>query len=145
MKACFPVAQDRGLESCVHSHFGSAPLFLIADTESRATHVVPNPERDHAHGRCSPLDVLAGEQIDLVVVSGIGAGALHRLRDAGIAVYHTSRETAGEAMGAIGRGALPAVLPEATCAGGAGSCGGGPQGHGHGAGQGGHRCGGGGA
>jgi len=111
MKACFPVAQDRGLESRVYPHLGSAPVLLIADTETRATRAIPNPECD-GHGRCHPLDVLAHEELDLFVVSGLGAGALHRLQARGIRVYHTPRATVGEALDAIARGALPPVLPE---------------------------------
>jgi predicted Fe-Mo cluster-binding NifX family protein len=112
MRACFPVAHDRGLESRVYPHFGSAPTFLLVDSEAKSIRAIANPECEHAHGRCHPLDVLAGEEIDLVVVSDIGAGALDRLRDARIAVYHTARGTLGEALEAIARGALPPVLPE---------------------------------
>jgi predicted Fe-Mo cluster-binding NifX family protein len=118
MKACFPVARDRGLESRVYPHFGSAPMFLVVDTETKATRAIANPECEHAHGRCHPLDVLADEAIDLVVVSGIGPGALDRLRAAGIRAYHTARGTAGEALEAIAGGALPPVLPEDSCASG---------------------------
>ena len=34
MKICFPVTADEGLESAVYSHFGSAPLFLLVDTDA---------------------------------------------------------------------------------------------------------------
>lgn len=131
MKACFPVAVDRGLESRVHPHFGSAPAFLVVDTETKATRAIANAFRGHGHGhgRCHPLDVLAGEGVDLVVVSGIGAGALDRLRAAGIAAYHTGRATVGEALDAIARRALPPVLPEPS---GAGLRGRGHHGHCHG-------------
>jgi predicted Fe-Mo cluster-binding NifX family protein len=111
MRACFPVAHDRGLESRVYPHFGSAPMFLIVDTETKAIRAVVNPECGPAHGRCHPMDVLAGEKIDLVVVSDIGPGALDRLRVAGIRTYRTARSTVGEALDAIARGALPPVLP----------------------------------
>jgi predicted Fe-Mo cluster-binding NifX family protein len=125
MRACFPVAHDRGLESRVYPHFGSAPMFLIVDIESKATRTVANPECEHAHGRCHPFDVLADEKIDAVVVSGIGPGALDRLREARIAVYHTSRGTVSEALDAIARGALPPVLAEDALVRGFG------RGHGH--------------
>jgi predicted Fe-Mo cluster-binding NifX family protein len=112
MKACFPIAHDRGLESRVYPHFGSAPMFLIVDAETKATHVVANPDREHEHGRCHPFDVLAGQKIDAVVVGGIGPGALERLREVRIAVYRTARATVGDALDAIARGALPPVLAE---------------------------------
>jgi predicted Fe-Mo cluster-binding NifX family protein len=110
MKACFPVAHDHGLESRVHPHLRSAPMFLVVDTETKATRAVVNPARGPAHGRCHPLDVLAAERLDLVVMTGIGMGALDRLHAAGIRVYRTARSTVGEALDAIACGALPPVL-----------------------------------
>jgi predicted Fe-Mo cluster-binding NifX family protein len=85
-------------------------MFLVVDTETKVTRAVPNPECGPAHARCHPLDVLADEKLDLVVVSGIGTGALHRLHAAGLRVYHTPRATAGEALDAIARGVLPPVI-----------------------------------
>jgi len=110
MKACLPVAQDRGLESRVYPHLGSAPMLLVVDTETKATRAIANRRCESTHGPCNPLDLLANESLDLMVVSGIGPGALERLHAGGIRVYHTSRRTAGEALEAIGRGALPPVL-----------------------------------
>jgi len=110
MKACIPVAHDRGLESRVHPHLRSAPMFLLVDTETKATRAITNPESGCGHGRCRPLDLLAAEKLDLFVVSGIGPGELDRLQAAGIRVYHTPRATVGEAIDAIGRGALPPVI-----------------------------------
>jgi predicted Fe-Mo cluster-binding NifX family protein len=110
MKACFPVAHDRGLESRVYPHLRSAPMFLVVDTETKAARAIPNPGCGLADGRCHPLDVLGDEKLDFVVVSGIGTGALHRLHAAGIRVYHTARATAGDALDAIARGALPPVI-----------------------------------
>ena len=141
MKACLPIAHDLGLESRVHPHFGTAPMFLIVDTDTKATHAVENPKRDHEHGRCLPLDLLVHEQVDVVVVGGIGAGALGRLSAARIAAYHGAHGTAGEVLDAVVRGELLAVLPEDTCGGRSGPHGHGCSGHGHDAAAG-HACGG---
>ena len=37
MNLCIPVEQDAGPESPVCAHFGSAPLFLLVNTESGET------------------------------------------------------------------------------------------------------------
>lgn len=42
MNLCIPVTQDLGLQSPVCMHFGSAPLFLIVDTDSGATETIVN-------------------------------------------------------------------------------------------------------
>lgn len=133
MKACLPIAHDLGLESRVHPHFGTAPMFLIVDTDTRAAHAVENPKREDEHGRCLPLDLLVEEGVDVVVVNGIGAGALGRLSAARIVAYHGPHGTAGEVLDAVVSGALLPVLPEDTCGGRAGphlddDC----QAHGHG-------------
>jgi predicted Fe-Mo cluster-binding NifX family protein len=139
MKACFPVAHDRGLESRVYPHLRSAPMFLVVDTETKATRGIPNRECELAHGHCHPLDVLADEKLDFVVVSGIGTGALHRLHAAGIRVYQTARATAGDALEAIARGALPPVISGDAFAAAIGRGRGGHRGrHGHGHHGGGH-------
>jgi predicted Fe-Mo cluster-binding NifX family protein len=112
MKLCVPIADDRGLESRVHPHLGSAPGLLIVDAEADTARVVANPRCEAARGRCDPLAVLEAEGVGAVVVSSIGPAALERLRAARVAVYHTWRETAADALAAIARGALPPILFE---------------------------------
>ncbi len=36
MKICFPVNSENGLDSIVFNHFGSAPFFIIFDTELKS-------------------------------------------------------------------------------------------------------------
>ena len=79
MNICIPVTEDNGTASPVSRHFGSAPLFLIVDTDSGACRAVPNRNQHHSHGMCMPLASLAGERIDGMVVGGIGMGALSKL------------------------------------------------------------------
>ena len=35
MKVCFPVQKDEGVESQVYNHFGSAPVFIVVETEAK--------------------------------------------------------------------------------------------------------------
>lgn len=128
MKICVPVIEDRGLESEMSAHFGSAPLFLVVDSETAEVRAIPNRDVHHGHGMCRPLASLAGERIDGVVVGGIGRGALAKLRAASISVYLGDRPTVGEAIAAFRSGELREVTPESACA---------HHGHGHEAGAGG--------
>jgi len=129
MKVCIPVEEDRGLESPVCAHFGSAPFFLIVDSESGECRTRPNVNRHHGHGMCMPLSSLQGEQIDAVVVGGIGMGALAKLRNAGIEVFLSRHTTVSETISSLKAGALQKVDERQACAH-----------HRHGA-QGGNRCG----
>jgi predicted Fe-Mo cluster-binding NifX family protein len=90
MQLCFPVVTDNGLESPVYGHFGSAPLFLLVDTESSMVTPLTNRDQQHTHGACNPLQALAGAKVDAIVVGGIGGGALAHLQRAGLRVYRAA-------------------------------------------------------
>lgn len=70
--------------------FGSAPVFLVVDTESRAIASVVNRDQHHTHGACNPMRALDDQRVDAVVVGGIGAGALGKLNQLGITVLRSS-------------------------------------------------------
>lgn len=123
MKVCIPVADDCGLESAVYGHFGSAPTFVLVDSETMAVESLGNRDQDHVHGQCSPLQALAGARPEAVVVGGIGAGALLGLRDAGIQVYRATGKTVAEVVALLKKGDLPEIGWEDTCAGHGGSSG----------------------
>jgi predicted Fe-Mo cluster-binding NifX family protein len=117
MQICIPVLEDRGLDSRVSEHFGSAPGFMIVDTESGNARLVGNSDQHHAHGMCQPLAVLAGETVDGIVVGGIGMGALMKLQAAGITVYRATHPTVGETLAAFTAGSLDPVDQNDACAG----------------------------
>jgi len=116
MKLCFPVTRDLGLDSQVSSHFGSAPAFVLVDTASGGLHALLNSRVEHEHAACRPLDGLAGEAIDAVVVGGIGPGALEKLRRAGIGVLRAGAPTVRECLDGIARGEATAFAEREACA-----------------------------
>jgi predicted Fe-Mo cluster-binding NifX family protein len=128
MQLCIPVVEDRGLDSRVSGHFGSAPGFMIVDTESNACRLVGNSNQHHAHGMCQPLAVLAGETVDGIVVGGIGMGALMKLQAAGITVFQAMHPTVGETVAAFTAGSLQPLAENDACVGHHGH----GLGHGHG-------------
>jgi predicted Fe-Mo cluster-binding NifX family protein len=87
MKAGFAVQVNKGMESVVYGHFGSAPAFIIVDTELKQVLGFDNRNVHHEHGACNPIMALNGNQIDAMVVGGIGAGALMKLNAMGVTVY----------------------------------------------------------
>jgi predicted Fe-Mo cluster-binding NifX family protein len=115
MKICIPTTENKGLESAVSAHFGSAPFFMLVDTESGETSVVENANQHHSHGMCRPLAAIEGQQVDGVVVGGIGAGALAKLGAAGIAVYRADHPTVGETLEAFKADRLGRVEPGSAC------------------------------
>ena len=117
MKVAFPVQENNGMDSHVFGHFGSAPQFIITDSEKGGIEVSENPDKVHQHGQCQPLAALSGRTVDAVVVGGIGVGALNKLNSAGIAIYRAVEGTVAENLELLKSGVLPLFTLEHTCAG----------------------------
>jgi predicted Fe-Mo cluster-binding NifX family protein len=117
MKVCFPVLSKEGMESKVYGHFGSAPAFIIVDTEGNAEAAVINKDRHHVHGMCNPVKALDNQQVDAIVVGGIGGGALRKLQEPGIKVFKSKASTVRENLDLIMKDKLDEVTQLHTCAG----------------------------
>lgn len=115
MKIAFPVVENKGIDSDVHGHFGSAPYFVFVDLKTDAVESFDNPDKDHEHGACNPTAALGGRRVDGVVVGGIGGGALKKLNDDGITVYRSVEGTVGENARMIKDGKLPMFEPSQVC------------------------------
>jgi predicted Fe-Mo cluster-binding NifX family protein len=116
VQICIPVIEDRGLDSRVSGHFGSAPGFMIVDTESGTCRLIGNHSEHHAHGTCQPLAALAGEPVDGIIVGGIGMGALMKLQAAGVTVYRAMHPTVAETIAAFKSGTLERLGDDGACA-----------------------------
>lgn len=123
MEICFPVERNDGLESAVFGHFGSAPMFMVVNTETREVTEVSNQDLHHAHGSCSPLKALGGRQVDAIVVVGISAGALMGLNRAGLKVYQAQWATIAENLAWMAQVELPELNPGQACGGHGHGCG----------------------
>jgi predicted Fe-Mo cluster-binding NifX family protein len=116
MRVCFPVASDQGIDSIVFNHFGSAPTFIIVDTDSDTILSVNNRDQHHSHGACNPLAALAGNTIDAIVVGGIGAGAIAMLNRAQVKVFQSQAETIRENVTLFKNGNFRELVAQ-TCGG----------------------------
>lgn len=115
MKICIPVNENKGLESAVYSHFGSAPMFLVYDSEKKAVKVLENNDLHHQHGMCQPLKAISGESIDAVIVGGIGRGAISKLNAEGIRVYKAEADTLLKNVELFKDGKLSEFSPDNCC------------------------------
>jgi predicted Fe-Mo cluster-binding NifX family protein len=105
-----------GQAARVYGHFGSAPCFVIYDTEARSFGVVDNSGRQHEHGQCNPLQALAQQSVDVLVTGGIGARALQMLGRQGIRAFRAAEaHTAAEAVERFQAGLLPEIAPGDAC------------------------------
>jgi predicted Fe-Mo cluster-binding NifX family protein len=86
MKICIPTQDERGMESELFGHFGSAPFFTVVDSESGEVEVRQNDNTHHGRGGCHPLRQFGSHSVDAVVCQGMGRRAIASLKEAGVRV-----------------------------------------------------------
>jgi len=116
MNLCIPVTEDKGPQSPVSGHFGSAPLFAIVDPDTGTFRTIANLNAHHNHGSCQPLTTLADAGVDAVVINGIGAGALNKLQAADVRVFLSEQPTVEAVVAAFKTGTLRLATPATACA-----------------------------
>jgi predicted Fe-Mo cluster-binding NifX family protein len=117
MKVCFAVQKDEGMESTVYNHFGSAPAFIMVDTAAEQAVTVNNADMNHVHGACNPIMAMGGQDVDAVVVGGIGAGAIQGLNSKGIKVYRAAAPTVRANLEMLKANGLPELTIQHACSG----------------------------
>jgi predicted Fe-Mo cluster-binding NifX family protein len=117
MKICFPVETNEGMNSTVFGHFGSAPLFMLVDTDTNTIAPIQNQDQHHTHGSCNPMKALDNQQVDAIVVGGIGAGALTRLNQMGITVHRAQAESIQDNLAMFKAQSLPVLTTQGCCGG----------------------------
>lgn len=95
MRICIPTETNEGRKAQVYGHFGSAPYFMIVDTEKDVDNieVIDNSDQHHSHGMCQPMQAIEGKEIDAVVTGGMGARAVQKLNEGGIRVFMALPDT----------------------------------------------------
>jgi predicted Fe-Mo cluster-binding NifX family protein len=123
MKVGFAVELNEGLESAVYGHFGSAPAFVIVDTDLKQVSAVDNTNAHHVHGACNPIMALGGNAIDAMVVGGIGPGAIMKLNAMGVKVYRAGAPTVNENIVLLSANRLQELSMNDSCREHGGQCG----------------------
>jgi predicted Fe-Mo cluster-binding NifX family protein len=131
MNVCIPVNHPQDGASPVCAHFGSAPAYIIANTEAGTYRAVTTGGQH----MCGAIGTLQSEKVECVIVGGIGMGAINRLAAAGIQVFAAQYATVDENLAALKAGQLTLMSRDAACA-QHGQGEGHGHGHGHGCGQG---------
>jgi predicted Fe-Mo cluster-binding NifX family protein len=112
MNVCIPVNRPENGASPVCAHFGSAPAFLIVNTEVGTYRTVVTGGQH----MCGAIGTLQSAQVESVIVGGIGMGALNRLAAAGIQVFAAQHATVDENLAALKAGQLPLMTLDGACA-----------------------------
>lgn len=97
MKVAMPTDGERGLEENIAQHFGRSPTFTIYDTEKEDVNVIENQSK-HRGGKGNPPELLAEEDVDVMICSNLGRKAVNLFEDLGIHVYCGAGGTVQEAI-----------------------------------------------
>jgi len=120
-RIAIPSMGGGGLDGQRSGHFGHCDVFTLVDvTDGEITEVSTIPNQSHVQGGCMvPVNLLASNQVNALIVGGIGMRPLMGFRQAGIAVYHeaTCYEIRPVVTDLIA-GKLPLIGDDQVCGGG---------------------------
>ncbi|HBI14113.1 MAG TPA: dinitrogenase iron-molybdenum cofactor biosynthesis protein [Desulfobulbaceae bacterium] len=121
VRVAFPSEGNGGLDGRRAGHFGHCDVFTCIDVENgeiKAVSIVPN--REHVQGGCMvPVNLLAANKVNALVVGGIGMRPLMGFKQAGIEVYHDDqRVEIRPVIEDFIAGILPKISDNQVCGGG---------------------------
>jgi predicted Fe-Mo cluster-binding NifX family protein len=120
-----PSMETGGLDGQRSGHFGHCDAFTLVDVENgNITDVTTIPNQGHEQGGCMvPVNVLAGQKVNAIIVGGIGMRPLMGFKQASIDVYFDStRSDIRPVVEDLIAGELPLMDDNQVCGGGEGHC-----------------------
>ena len=122
-RIAIPSNGQGGLDSTRAGHFGHCDVFTFVDVEEgQIKEVTTLQNKEHVQGGCMvPVNLLADNQVNALIVGGIGMRPLMGFRQVGIDVYHDAEridiKTVVEDLIA---GKLSEITNDQVCGGGGG-------------------------
>lgn len=96
MKIAFPVSNDKGLNSVIDDHFGTAANFLIVDTDTQEFIIHKNQKLLEDAVKCKTSVFKKKEHIDAVITRCMGDGSQRNLSKDKIQIFQAVRDTVKE-------------------------------------------------
>jgi predicted Fe-Mo cluster-binding NifX family protein len=110
-----------GLDGERSGHFGHCDVFTFVDVENGEIKKVSTvPNKEHVQGGCMvPVNLLAGYNVNALIVGGIGMRPLMGFKQVGIDVYHDAqRIDIKPVVEDLIAGKLPLISNDQVCGGG---------------------------
>ncbi len=122
-KIAIPSMGDGGIDGKRSGHFGHCDVFTLVDVEDgNIKNISTIPNQEHVQGGCMvPVNLLAGNKVNAIIVGGIGMRPLMGFRQAGIDVYHDAeRADIKPVVEDLIAGKLQQISDDQVCGGGGG-------------------------
>ncbi|MFO7963690.1 MAG: NifB/NifX family molybdenum-iron cluster-binding protein [Desulfobacterales bacterium] len=122
-RIAIPSMGEGGLDGQRSGHFGHCDVFTFVDVENGAIkEVSTQPNASHVQGGCMvPVNLLAENRVDALIVGGIGMRPLMGFRQVGIDVYYDGeRPEIRLVVEDLISGNLPMIDDSQVCGGGGG-------------------------
>jgi predicted Fe-Mo cluster-binding NifX family protein len=118
-RVAVPSVAPGGLQAQRSGHFGRCDVFTIVDIENNKVIGVKAVDNvDHTEGGCLvPVNLLAGQGVDSIVVSGMGMRPLLGFREAGIRVLMGEGMTVIDSIKSYINGGLTDMSEDFVCGG----------------------------
>ena len=122
-RIAIPSMETGGLDGQRAGHFGHCDVFTLVDVkDGEIKNVTTINNHSHVQGGCMvPVNLLAENQVNALIVGGIGMRPLMGFRQVGIEVYHDSaRPDIRPVVEDLIEGRLPLIRDDNVCGGGGG-------------------------
>jgi predicted Fe-Mo cluster-binding NifX family protein len=121
MRIAVPSNGAGGLDGTRAGHFGHCDVFTVIDCENGEIVDVTTIENvQHVQGGCMvPVNLLAENNVNALLVGGIGMRPLMGFKQVGITVYHEAERTEIKAVVTdLIAGKIPEITSDQVCGGG---------------------------
>jgi len=122
-RIAIPSVEQGGMGGVRSGHFGHCDVFTLVDVENgKIKEVTTLPNQEHLQGGCMvPVNLLADNNVNALIVGGIGMRPLMGFRQAGIDVYYDAQRTEIKpVVEDLIAGDLPMIGDDQVCGGGQG-------------------------
>lgn len=123
VRIAIPSEGQGGLDGQRAGHFGHCDVFTLVDVEDgKIVEVSVLANKEHVQGGCMvPVQLLAENKVNNLVVGGIGMRPLMGFKQVGIDVYHDEeRSDIRPVVEDMIAGKLPLIADDQVCGGGQG-------------------------
>lgn len=118
MRIAVPSNGEGGLDATRAGHFGHCDIFTLIDCEDgKITNVTTLANQEHTQGGCMvPVNLLSSNNVNALLVGGIGYRPLMGFKQAGIKVYHeTERAEIRPVIEDLLAGKIPEITDDQVC------------------------------